>query len=364
MLWIAGPAERAPAAAQSRPRAVRRRVRRRLPLARARAAARAAIKLALMDNHLVVGVGNIYANESLFRAGIRPARPRDGSSRPRSRACRTRCAHVLARGHRQGRQHAARLRRRRAASRATSSSTISSTGAPGCPAASAGRRSEHARQGQRASFYCPALPALGLHAQRRRPACRRDAPLPPVVAIRHVQAYVVLYRSRSTVRDHRVAPAAMTNDVEQDDPCPRSRGTFRSLRRLAAAAVRRRLRAARLAARAGPRRRADRPARRSSCSSGCIRTSSSSRSSPSSRAASRSSSTRSSSPISASACCRRRRAARRCARPSSCTTRSRPPSIRLLPIETRAQGRDGRRVQELRRRVGDVSARPVVGARR
>jgi formamidopyrimidine-DNA glycosylase len=31
----------------------------------------AAIKLALMDSHLVVGVGNIYANESLFRAGIR-----------------------------------------------------------------------------------------------------------------------------------------------------------------------------------------------------------------------------------------------------------------------------------------------------
>jgi len=35
----------------------------------------AAIKLALMDNHLVVGVGNIYANESLFRAGIRPTTP-------------------------------------------------------------------------------------------------------------------------------------------------------------------------------------------------------------------------------------------------------------------------------------------------
>jgi formamidopyrimidine-DNA glycosylase len=33
---------------------------------------RAAIKLALMDNHVVVGVGNIYANEALFRAGIRP----------------------------------------------------------------------------------------------------------------------------------------------------------------------------------------------------------------------------------------------------------------------------------------------------
>lgn len=33
------------------------------------------IKQALMDNTLVVGVGNIYANESLFRAGIHPSRP-------------------------------------------------------------------------------------------------------------------------------------------------------------------------------------------------------------------------------------------------------------------------------------------------
>jgi formamidopyrimidine-DNA glycosylase len=32
----------------------------------------AAIKLVIMDNHIVVGVGNIYANESLFRAGIKP----------------------------------------------------------------------------------------------------------------------------------------------------------------------------------------------------------------------------------------------------------------------------------------------------
>ncbi|MEO8752588.1 MAG: bifunctional DNA-formamidopyrimidine glycosylase/DNA-(apurinic or apyrimidinic site) lyase [Casimicrobiaceae bacterium] len=43
----------------------------------------AAIKLALMDNHLVVGVGNIYANESLFRAGIRPTVPANRVSRPR-----------------------------------------------------------------------------------------------------------------------------------------------------------------------------------------------------------------------------------------------------------------------------------------
>ena len=43
----------------------------------------AAIKLALMDSHLVVGVGNIYANESLYRAGIRPMTRADSVSRPR-----------------------------------------------------------------------------------------------------------------------------------------------------------------------------------------------------------------------------------------------------------------------------------------
>ena len=43
----------------------------------------AAIKLALMDNHVVVGVGNIYANEALFRSGIRPTRPANRISRAR-----------------------------------------------------------------------------------------------------------------------------------------------------------------------------------------------------------------------------------------------------------------------------------------
>jgi formamidopyrimidine-DNA glycosylase len=32
----------------------------------------AAIKTIVMDSHIVVGVGNIYASESLFRAGIHP----------------------------------------------------------------------------------------------------------------------------------------------------------------------------------------------------------------------------------------------------------------------------------------------------
>jgi formamidopyrimidine-DNA glycosylase len=42
-----------------------------------------AIKLALMDNRLVVGAGNIYANEALFRAGIRPTRAANRISRER-----------------------------------------------------------------------------------------------------------------------------------------------------------------------------------------------------------------------------------------------------------------------------------------
>jgi formamidopyrimidine-DNA glycosylase len=35
----------------------------------------APVKTFIMDSHVVVGVGNIYANESLFRAGISPVRP-------------------------------------------------------------------------------------------------------------------------------------------------------------------------------------------------------------------------------------------------------------------------------------------------
>jgi formamidopyrimidine-DNA glycosylase len=44
----------------------------------------AAIKLVIMDSHVVVGVGNIYANEALFRAGIRPQLPAKQLSRPRT----------------------------------------------------------------------------------------------------------------------------------------------------------------------------------------------------------------------------------------------------------------------------------------
>ena len=36
---------------------------------------KAAVKTFIMDSRIVVGVGNIYANEALFLAGIRPGVP-------------------------------------------------------------------------------------------------------------------------------------------------------------------------------------------------------------------------------------------------------------------------------------------------
>ena len=43
----------------------------------------AAIKLVIMDSHVVAGVGNIYANEALFHAGIDPRTPASRISRKR-----------------------------------------------------------------------------------------------------------------------------------------------------------------------------------------------------------------------------------------------------------------------------------------
>ncbi len=43
----------------------------------------AAVKLVIMDAKVVVGVGNIYASEALFRAGIRPTTPANRVTGPR-----------------------------------------------------------------------------------------------------------------------------------------------------------------------------------------------------------------------------------------------------------------------------------------
>jgi formamidopyrimidine-DNA glycosylase len=56
----------------------------------------AAIKVLLMNSHIVVGVGNIYASESLFRAGISPRRAAGRISRAQSRALVAAIRQVLA----------------------------------------------------------------------------------------------------------------------------------------------------------------------------------------------------------------------------------------------------------------------------
>ncbi len=63
---------------------------------------RAPVKTFLMDQSVVVGVGNIYAAEALFRAGIAPVRPAGKVSRERyaalARAVKLTLAQAIARG--------------------------------------------------------------------------------------------------------------------------------------------------------------------------------------------------------------------------------------------------------------------------
>jgi formamidopyrimidine-DNA glycosylase len=115
---------------------------------------RVAIKQLLMNSHLVVGVGNIYASEALFRAGIRPKRQARGLSR--AEAAR------LARAVRAVLRAAIRV------GGTTLRDYVGADGAPGyfrqklfvyeragqaCRVCATAVR--HLKQGQRSSYYCP-----------------------------------------------------------------------------------------------------------------------------------------------------------------------------------------------------------------
>ncbi|MDP1633715.1 MAG: bifunctional DNA-formamidopyrimidine glycosylase/DNA-(apurinic or apyrimidinic site) lyase [Gallionellaceae bacterium] len=115
---------------------------------------KAAIKLAIMDNHVVVGVGNIYANEALFRAGIKPQLTAGKLSRERCMLLGKAIREVL-----------------RAAIKKGGSSLrdyVNSDGNAGyfqqeyfvyCrtgePCRRCGTPVRHIRQGQRSTFWCP-----------------------------------------------------------------------------------------------------------------------------------------------------------------------------------------------------------------
>jgi formamidopyrimidine-DNA glycosylase len=115
---------------------------------------RTAIKLALMDQALVVGVGNIYASEALFDAGIRPGRAA-------GRLSRADCQRLV---------HA--VRRTLEAAITAGGSTLrdftQANGAPGYfqhahqvygrasqPCQRCGTPIRQQRHGQRSTFWCP-----------------------------------------------------------------------------------------------------------------------------------------------------------------------------------------------------------------
>jgi formamidopyrimidine-DNA glycosylase len=70
----------------------------------------APIKQILLAGHIVVGVGNIYASEALFRAGINPRLPARRLGRARCERLAARRAAGAGRGDPRRRQHLARLR--------------------------------------------------------------------------------------------------------------------------------------------------------------------------------------------------------------------------------------------------------------
>jgi formamidopyrimidine-DNA glycosylase len=115
---------------------------------------RAPVKAFLMDQRVVVGVGNIYAAESLFRAGIDPGRPAGSVARARydrlAHAVREVLAYAIARGG------------------TTLRDFLGPDGLPGYfeqellvygrggePCRRCGRRIVERRIGQRASAFCP-----------------------------------------------------------------------------------------------------------------------------------------------------------------------------------------------------------------
>ena len=114
----------------------------------------AAIKQVIMDAQVVVGVGNIYASESLFHAGIRPTTAAHRLSRPA-------CARL-----------AAAIKQVLAAAIAAGGSSLRDYvhssgelgyfqlqtrvyGREGLPCKTCGTPIRRIVQGQRASFYCP-----------------------------------------------------------------------------------------------------------------------------------------------------------------------------------------------------------------
>jgi formamidopyrimidine-DNA glycosylase len=104
------------------------------------------IKQCIMDNHIVVGVGNIYANEVLFRAGIKPQLAAGKLSLPR-------CAKLVAEI-RATLAEAINLGGSSLRDFVNTSGDYWVYGRSGEPCRRCGSSIKQIRQGQRSSFYC------------------------------------------------------------------------------------------------------------------------------------------------------------------------------------------------------------------
>jgi formamidopyrimidine-DNA glycosylase len=115
---------------------------------------KAAIKQVLLAGDVVVGVGNIYASEALFAAGIRPSLPASRISRPRAARLQAAVREVLARAVEKGGSTL------RDFSNAYGESGYFQLEAMvydrgGEPCRVCGTPIKAIRQGQRATYYCP-----------------------------------------------------------------------------------------------------------------------------------------------------------------------------------------------------------------
>jgi formamidopyrimidine-DNA glycosylase len=123
-------------------------------LRRLAAGRRVAVKHFLMNARLITGVGNIYASEALFRAGIHPLRGVNRISRPRwdrlAAAVRETLEQALAAGGTTLRDYASFDGR--PGEFGTQCAVYGREGQP-CPACATPIRA--LRQGQRSTFYCP-----------------------------------------------------------------------------------------------------------------------------------------------------------------------------------------------------------------
>ena len=113
-----------------------------------------AIKTFIMDNRVVVGAGNIYANEALFAAGIRPSRPAGQLSLTEHERLANAIREILSEAIRQG--------------GTTLRDFVGGEGEPGyfqqhlhvydrraLPCTTCGEPIQHCRIGQRATYFCP-----------------------------------------------------------------------------------------------------------------------------------------------------------------------------------------------------------------